>query len=682
MPRHTSRRTVLRAGTAVAGAGLLGTLAAPVARAADDREPYLVGRGVADATGEIAEVGMMGYGRTDQQAAGLHARTRARAFVIVDRAGGERVALVVVEIGMIFASVHQEVLRRLRQRHGDLYTARNVLLAATHSHAGPGGHSHHALYNLTTLGFHRATFTAVVDGVVEAVTRAHDDLAPSRLVLSHGTLRGASVNRSRSAFARNPADITDHFPEAVDPQTTLLRVERGGRQVGAVNWFATHGTSLSGDNRLISTDNKGYAAYHWEREVAGVDHLAPTAPDFVAAFAQTNAGDMSPNLDLRPPTTPADFAAARANGLAQYRAAAEQAAAPGTAVAGPVDSRLVHVDLSDMAVDAEFTGDGSPHRTAKPAVGAAMAAGSTEDGPAFPGFVEGENPFWDFLSDTLLYTVSPELRAAHAPKDVFVPIGAMNELFPWVPERFPIQLVRVGQLHLLGVPGEVTIGAGLRLRRTVAGTLGVDPRDVLVAGYANGYFHYVTTPEEYDAQQYEGGSTLFGRWQLPALQQTFAGLAAALRDGRPVSPGPGTPDHSGSALSFQPGVVLDAPPLGHEFGDVLTQPDASYRAGQRVTTVFAGAHPSNDLRRGGSYLRVERRLPDGGWAKVADDADWSTTLRWARDGLAASRITITWDIPPGAPPGTYRVHYAGDARSLTGTIRPIAGTSGEFTVTA
>ncbi|WP_280436657.1 hypothetical protein, partial [Nocardia carnea] len=37
------------------------------------------------------------------------------------------------------------------------------------------------------------------------------------------------------------------------------------------------------------------------------NYLADPDPDFVAAFAQTNAGDMSPNLDGRPghgPTAP------------------------------------------------------------------------------------------------------------------------------------------------------------------------------------------------------------------------------------------------------------------------------------------------------------------------------------------------------------------------------------------
>ncbi len=118
---------------------------------------------------------------------------------------------------MIFESVHRAVLRRLKQAYGDLYTEQNVLITATHTHAGPGGYSHHLLYNTTTFGFHKATFEAVADGLFEAARNAHEDLAPSELLLSHGTLTGASVNRSRTAFDRNPKADRDHFPDAVDP---------------------------------------------------------------------------------------------------------------------------------------------------------------------------------------------------------------------------------------------------------------------------------------------------------------------------------------------------------------------------------------------------------------------------------------------------------------------------------
>ncbi|MGH3647235.1 MAG: neutral/alkaline ceramidase [Micromonosporaceae bacterium] len=663
---------------AVAVALALALPAVPAAFA-DGDQAYLVGRGIADATGEIAEVGMMGYGRSDQQAEGLHTRLRARSFVIVDRETERRVLLIVADSPMIFESVHQVVLRRLAERYGDLYTAQNVMITATHTHAGPGGYSHHLLYNMTTLGYHSKTFDAIADGIVESAVRAHTDLAPGSLSLTHGELRNASVNRSKPAWQRNPEADRAYFPDAIDPQSTVLWVERDGRPVGAVNWFATHNTSMSGDNRLISADNKGYAAYHWEREVAGVDYLADTDPDFVAAFAQTNAGDMSPNLDLKPPTTPADFERTRTAGKRQYDAAAGQAGDRAAKVTGGVDSRLVYVDLADTTVGPEFTGDGRTHRTCKPAVGASMAAGSVEDGPAFPTFDEGENPVWDAISNTVYYTASPELKECQAPKDIFVPIGELNTIYPWVQEQVPVQLVRIGQLHLVGIPGEVTITAGLRLRRTVASIVGAPVRDVLVAGYANAYAHYVTTPEEYDAQHYEGGSTLFGRWELPALQQTAATLASAMRDGRSLPLGPVPPDLSGRQLALQPGVVFDAPQLGHSFGDVLTPPRGSYARGEQASVTFAGAHPGNGLHRGGTYTEVQRW--DGtAWRRAYDDGDWSTKLRWARDGLAASKVTVSWDIPAGAAPGKYRIRYHGDAKSLFGRITSFTGTSGAFTV--
>ena len=100
---------------------------------------------------------------------------------------------------------------------------------------------------------------------------------------------------------------------------------------------------------------------------------------------------------------------------------------------------------------------------------------------------------------------------------------------PWTPQVLPIQLAVIGDVALIAVPHEFTTVAGRRLRATVEaalGRLGVT-RTVLV-GYANAYAGYVTTPEEYELQDYEGASTHFGKWTLPAYQTVFARLAASL----------------------------------------------------------------------------------------------------------------------------------------------------------
>lgn len=650
----------------------------PETNYATDR--HLVGRGIADITGEPAEVGMLGYGKADQKTTGIHLRLRARAFVFADPLVERRVLLVVSELPLIFSSITQEVLRRLAERFGDTYTEANVMLTATHTHCGPGGYSHHRLYNSST-GFRPRTFAAIVDGIVEAVERAHEDLAPATLRLIHGELRDASVNRSRAAFDRNPPEDKDFFPEGIDLQTTLLRIDRDGEPVGVVNWFAVHGTSLTNGNTLISGDNKGYAAYHWERVVEGVDYLADPDPDFVAAFAQTNAGDMSPNLDGRPGHGPTDdeFENTRILGLRQYEAAAKLAAGYVPRMAGSIDYRFVHVDLSAVTVSAEFTGDGREHRTGRPAGGAAAFAGAGYDGPThWKTFHEGRNPGWDLLS-RLAYRFAPALRDAQAPKAIVAPGGLLNRFHPYVQEIVPVQLIRIGELYLLGIPGEVTIAAGLRLRRTVAAVLGADPADVLVAGYSNAYIHYVTTPEEYDAQHYEGASTLFGRWELPALQQIAAQLATAMHEESAVAPGPAAPDLSELQRPAETTPPADFPPVGKNFGDVLTEPAAAYRAGERVSVEFAGAHPNHDLHRGSTYLMVQRR--DGErWRTIAGDGDWTTTFSWSRGPASSSRVTIGWHSPTEATPGSYRIRYFGDAVQLSGARVPISGTSPEFRI--
>lgn len=642
---------------------------------------YLVGRGLADLTGEPGESGMMGYADFSQSTSGIHMRQRARAFVIADAASGERVVHVVADIGMIFQSVRDAVLVKLQQRYGDRYSERNVMLTATHTHAGPGGFSHHNLYNLTTLGYHEKTFRAIVDGIVSSIARADADLAPADLSLSTSQLTNANVNRSKQAFDRNPEADKAYFPNGTDTRSTTLQVRRAGELDGVINWFPVHATSMSTNNTLISPDNKGYAEYAWERQVRGVDYIDDTAPDFVASFAQTNSGDMSPNLNLQPSDGPTkdEFENTRIIGTRMFDAARDGLDSDKRSLGGGVDSRIVYVDLGNVAVRPEFTPDGKPHNTCSAALGASFAAGSTEDGggglPIFKEGKDGGNPLVALISGAL-YTGSPELKDCQAPKEVLLPVGDLD----LVQQKLPVQLVRIGDFYLVGIPAEVSVVSGLRIRRAVAEAVGTDLDNVLVQGYANAYVHYVTTPEEYDSKEYEGASTLFGRYEQPAFAQVASDLGTAMGNGVDVPLGEKEADRSAGQLASPSGAVLvDAPQLGHRFGDVLTAPASIYRPGQQVSVVFAGAHPNNDLHLGGSYLAVERKVGTA-WRRVADDGDWSTKFRWSRDGIAASKVRITWDVPPGTPPGSYRIRYFGDARNLLGTVTSFTGTSPVFGV--
>lgn len=81
-----------------------------------------------------------------------------------------------------------------------------------------------------------------------------------------GDVENAGINRSPSAYLLNPAEERARYPANVDKQMTLLKFvdSASGESIGAFSWYATHGTSMTRDNKLISGDNKGAAARFFE----------------------------------------------------------------------------------------------------------------------------------------------------------------------------------------------------------------------------------------------------------------------------------------------------------------------------------------------------------------------------------------------------------------------------------
>jgi len=577
-----------------------------------------------DITGEPWGVGLMGYGMPGQRGRGLLTRQWARAFVVA--AGTDRIAYVVADIGMFFQASVDEITDRLATATGGRLSADNVVLTATHTHCGPGGHGRHALYNVTTLGQHRRTFHRLVDGVVRAVLDAEAALAPVALSLARGELHDASVNRSATSFDRNPD--RDRLPGRIDPAVTLLRFERDGELRAAIDWFAVHCTSMGNGNRLISSDNKGWAAAAWEAE-ARVDR-----PDFVGAFAQTNSGDMSPNLGGSAGHGPTDDE--RDNtaeiGRRQLAEARRLSVVPGRGLVPMVGHRLTYVDFGAAQTPSGPTG--------RAVLGAAFAAG-TSDGLGSPAFHQGLGNRIGAISRAL-YRRRPVLGAQQAPKEMLLPVGAMG----WVQERLPVQLVRIGELHLLCLPVEVTVTAGARLREAVAGAAGIDPADVLIQGYANGYAHYLTTPEEYDAQRYEAGSTVFGRNQLAAFTEAAQRLAGDLAAGRPTDRGTPPPRQRPGRFGSPSGTTVLSRPRPVRVTTVRTS-----GPGAPVVVGFECPHPNRAIP--DSYVRVERRH-GADWVFVADDDAPSTELEWTcRAGAFTALATVR-----GLPAGTYRVGYA------------------------
>lgn len=338
--------------------------------------------------------------------------------------------------------------------------------------------------------------------------------------------------------------------------------------------------------------------------------------------------------------------------------------------------------------------DGSQVQTCPSALGYSFAAGTT-DGPGAFDFTQSDSgepsasPVWEVVK-ALLREPSAQQKECQKPKPVLLDIGEISQPYPWGPNIVDIQVLRVGQLVIIVSPSEATTMAGRRWKAAMKAAVGditeAEPK-VVIGGPANSYSHYVTTPEEYAIQRYEGASTLFGQYELPAYINLTVSNVKYLAPDSTSSPdaGPSPPDNRNKSLSFITGVVQDNPPAGKKFGDVTKQPSSTYTRGAVAEAVFVGANPRNNLRLEGTFASIEQLSSDGSsWAPVRDDTDWHLVYTWNRtnSALGYSEVTISWETEQDALPGTYRIKYYGDSKALfTGAITAFTGTSNSFTLT-
>lgn len=627
-----------------------------------------IGVGKADLTSHILGVRFFGYGEVGQVGEGLEQRLYARAFVA--RQDGRAWVYVICDLGMISRLVRRRVEEQLRERFGDRYPPECVCLAATHTHSAPGGYSQFFLYNLSILGWSERVTSTIVDGIVQAIAQADAGLAPGRVGLSVGRLQDASTNRMIEAYEQNPAHERAQFSLPYDDRFVQLHFrDSSGRLRGLLNWFAVHGTSHDKKNRLVSPDNKGYAAWFVERKL-GV----------VAGFALANHADISPN---RVPTPDrrliGEGQSTRESceiiGRRQAEKALELALGAEVPIEGSLGAALSWVDFREAPVPAEHSSTREATRTAPALLGQNFIVG-TEDGRGPAWFEEGaERDMLVALVARVTAPPSPELRALQAPKDPFVLLSRPS--WELVPSVVPIQLLVLGSLAVVAVPFELTTMAGRRLRRQILGALearGV--REVVPVSLANSYAGYTTTPEEYAVQHYEGASTLFGREQLGAVQGVVTRLARAIGDGAPAEslPAPELVEPGGVQLDSDRADAM----FGFSwFGDVTQDAEARYHPGESVEVTFWSGHPSSRFLP--CYLQVERRVGDQ-WVVWADDHDFSTRLQYTSFLGRFLRVTCSWTIGAEVPPGTWRITHRGTWGAGAGKAIEYSGTSRPFEV--
>lgn len=678
----------------------------PVTRAASaqlnsgacaDNTQFQLGTGVQDMTGPAADSISAGYESPTHVLRGIHLRQFARAFVLRSPCNGKRVVIAVTETGFLTQGTRQTVMDLIAAdpELAPHYDLQNVMLSATHTHSGPGGEAHHSAYNLFRLGYDALVHEIYTQALYRAIRQAHLNLeahpAPGRVRLALGELLDANTNRSEAAYARNPERERQQWLDRdggevnVNKLMVQLRFERdNGQPIGLLNWFGVHTTSVGTHEPLLSSDNKGLAAISFER-MFKTDYTAPDGEDrFVAAFAQADEGDASPNLcfrefpfpDIRIGCGANTLESNAAHGVKQLARAIELFDAGGTLLRGGIDSRLFHTKMDAITITDPVILDGLQHpadldqpvkRTCTAALGFSMAAGADDNrGPTQEGIsCENVNLPQALAADiqVALSTIAanatasgyPALPAStfgsvvgcgltaglgtlpglpdvdyscHAEKPILFPIGSTELISN---SDLPLQIVALGNVAVIALPWEVTTTSARRIRETVMAELrGAGIEHAVVASLSNDFVQYLTTREEYADQQYEGASTHFGPWTLAAVQQELRKLAISLRDGAPPPDGVPAPRTRPSLPNRLPYLAGDSRPSGGDYGDVLADAAERYRAGESVTVRFASGHPRNDTlqKLNDSYLYAEHEAAPGFWQVVARDRDPELILRW------------------------------------------------------
>ncbi|TNE43666.1 MAG: hypothetical protein EP343_33155 [Deltaproteobacteria bacterium] len=555
---------------------------------------YQVGFSKQDITAWEPDMQIWGWFTPDNRIDGVATPFYARAMMV--RRDAQTLAYVCIDQGYVSIALREIVLELLRLEHPELGLGpHNLMLTATHTHAGPCGLSDVVAQTSANFGFSPNVLTRTVEGVINALVEAHQRLQPA--TLRCGTVEipyhePIAFNRSMKSYHRNKEvskrPVADPAQATRRHSVTLRADTPDGQMLGLVNWFGVHATCIHAENTLLHADNKGLAAQVLEEKWSERPDIHP---DFIAIFAQDAAGDVSPNFrynkerDKTIGLSDDDTESARLNAEIHitYAEAGAANALEQPILSGDVGGTVQHADMARRPVPSEFVEGRTGIRTTHATWGIMMPTGTAEGpGPLRPAIaflrqwmrlrrLRSKLPFLPnkedikapFLelglgTDGQFMKVLPVRRSLRFVGKVDPVIGYVHAIFkdgllgnePWLPRYVPVQLLRLGSFSLLGLPAEPTTIAGERLRSVIQAAQGDKQSTVVINGYANGYAGYITTPEEYQQQEYEGSYTLFGPWTLGAYQSVVQGIARKQGVTPAHSPvqGPFLPVHSYETL--------------------------------------------------------------------------------------------------------------------------------------
>ena len=419
---------------------------------------------------------MMGNLREDYASTGVHDPLFAKAAVFSDPAG-RKVAVMSMDICMVDRD-HVRLMRELIASQCDI-TAENILIAATHIHSGPA-----------TIGFYTSPkaadeqIEALLTQAARAVVLANEDLTDATLRVGYGSedrvsfyrrLKGKDGQTYMNFGVPDPGLIEEPLGE-IDPQVTVLSVESDGRPKGAIVNFSLHPAVLDYGNSMYSGEYPGYLAEALRKTVSD---------DFQTLFFNGCCGNVN-HIDYQDADAPRrGYAATQRIGYmlaASVRQAmdhAEPVGGEGICLSGK------WVELTRLGIDEET------YEWSKQAVEEMKIRPPKGIGDGLPR--EYSAPTW-----VEMYERQHES------------------------DRAEVMAVRIGDVALVGLPGEVFCELGREIKQKSPA------RHTFVFELANDAIGYLPTPEAFEQGGYEPtpGAT---RYEPDAGQRLAAAALDRLR---------------------------------------------------------------------------------------------------------------------------------------------------------
>jgi hypothetical protein len=420
--------------------------------------PLLAGAAVRDIS-PIQPCFLVGYPHVPRTSTGVHDPLLASALCLRDH--GQAVILLALDLLFLDPPTARRLRHEIARRNR--VPEAHVFISCTHTHSGPVTSTMLAWQDDPVVPAPDPAYMArLADQVAAAAAEACATAEPATMAWTAATVSGVGGNRLSPDAER-------------DPEAGILVVHRANRggPLAMVVVYSMHPTVLHEDSTLISGDFPAYTRLHlrerFGRDLAVLYHTGP-------------CGNQSPRYHVSGQT----FAEAERLGRRLGAAVAEAAAlAPVPGTAGretALGGRVRRVDLPVRPLPC--IGDAERGLAEARANYEALRRAGAPHGPVR-------------TAECAVFGAEERLTLARS-----AATGAVERLLAaYLPAE--VQVVRLGDTCLAGLPGEVFVEYGLAIKRGAA-------RRTFPVSLVNGELQgYIVTPAAALAGGYEANNALF-----------------------------------------------------------------------------------------------------------------------------------------------------------------------------